>query len=280
MIERHQDYVLRGINVDAGAYADFVIPTDNDAPFALRAVLANEMPSQGNTYDAAQIFQMVIRGYDDRSYMNQNPLNYSDSGQGPGLGLPIYPQITFPSQQSILVRVIDSSGIGITNGVLVFRGTKIYRDGVVFGAQYPPGFTDLNFRYGFQFTLNQGTTMVPYELLFQPLNIQSDADFVARLTSMFLQPGGNNYDPGGTDCILRDQYGKAYSNDWVPAHLLFPTAQVRTGAGPQLVVPDAILYPEIYIQKNGQLLLDIRRTSGSETNTYNIVFHGAKIFSV
>ena len=87
----------------------------------------------------------------------------------------------------------------------------------------------------------------------------------------FATTSGDAYDPTGTDCILRDQYGKAYSNDWVPMGHVFPQY-------PQDAEPYATIYPELYIPKSQQLLLDLRRTSGTQANGLTVVLHGSKIF--
>src|SRR5208337_1408190 len=201
MIERHQDYVLRGITVAANATKRFVLQLDTDAPFALRSIATSGFPYQG--------FQFVIQGVDDRLYTAGSPSTAVDTLLNPAAFFIVYPQITYPSELQIQVLITDLSGSGITNGVMVFRGTKLYRPGTVFGPQYPPKFSELNFRYTFPFILAQNTT-----LLSQPMNVQADADFVVRMLSGFVQPRGDGYSVGGNDVILRDQYGKPYSNDW------------------------------------------------------------------
>lgn len=266
MIERHQDYVLSSITVPANGAVQYVVNLDSDAPFALRCILSSNMPTSGGQ----SLFEVVITGMDDRRYMggNGDPLNGLDSLINPGsLPFIVYPQITFPSHITIQVRVIDTSGAGITNGVLVFRGTKIYNPGTVFGPQYPQRFSELNFRYAYQEIVAKGTGAVPFQLTGQPLDIQSDADFVVRMCSAG-NIAGDSYDPANTWVILRDQYGKPYSNTWVPIELLFP----------QTNEPYPTIYPEIYLAKSTQLLLDIQRTSGTQNDTIVIVLHGSKIF--
>ena len=266
MLERHQDYVLRGINVAANQAAQFVIPLDPDAPFALRTVASSNMTAGG--------FQITITGMDDRKYVGNQPLAIADSLLNPAAFFILYPQIAFPAQITIQVSVTDLSGAGVSNGVLVFRGTKLYPEGAVFGPQYPPKFSELNFRYGYNFTVPQGTTMVPSVLAYQPLDIQSDADFVVRMASCYVQPLNDGFVIGENDVILRDQYGKAYSNDWVPTETLFPVP----GIGTAWSVPDVTIFPEIYLLRNTQLLLDIRRTGGTQANTMNFAIHGSKLF--
>jgi hypothetical protein len=79
--------------------------------------------------------------------------------------------------------------------------------------------------------------------------------------------------------ILRDQYGKPYSNDWVPTETLFPLSMGQSlGILSAWSVPDVTIFPEIYLGRNTQLLLDIRRTSGTQSNSMYFVLHGSKIF--
>lgn len=277
MIERHQDYVLRNITVPANGTVTYIIQLDTDAPFALRSVASSGMPYQG--------FQFVITGMDQRLYTAGTPATAVDSLLNPASFFIVYPQITFPTQIVIQVSVTDLSGDGISSGVLVFRGCKIYRPGTVFGPQYPAKFSELNFRYTYPFTIAQGTTESPTVLYSQPLDIQADADFVVRMLSGFVQPEGDGYTVGAQDVILRDQYGKPYSTDsgggpgWVPMETLFPVPNGDTVSVDQWTsVPDVTIYPEIYIPKSQQLLIDIRRTAGTQNDTYNLTLHGSKIF--
>ena len=271
MLERHQDYVLRNITVGANKTAQFTIRVDTNAPFALRSIASSNMPLQG--------FQLTISGFDDRKYVGGAPLAAVDSLLNPATFFIVYPQITFPAQTTIQVSVTDLSGGGISNGVLVFRGTSLYPEGAVFGPQYPPNFSELNFRYGYQFTLPKGTVSVPSVLASQALNINSDADFVVRMASSYVQPTGDGFTIGQNDVILRDQYGKAYSNDWVPTETLFPISGGQNlGITQDWSVPDVTIFPEIYLVRNTQLLLDIRRTGGTQNNTMAFVLHGSKIF--
>lgn len=268
MLERHQDYVLRNITVPANGTANFVVPLDTDAPFALRTIASSNMTPQG--------FQITITGLDDRKYVGGLPLAAVDSLLNPATFFIVYPQIPFPAQLTIQLTITDLSGGGITNGVLVFRGTKLYPEGAVFGPQYPPNFSELNFRYGYQFAIAQGTADNPSVLAYQPLDIQSDADFVVRMASCYVQPTADGFVIGENDVIVRDQYGKPYSNDWVPTETLFPVP----GVGTSWSIPDVTIFPEIYLVKNTQLLLDIRRTGGTQSNTMNFVLHGSKLFPV
>lgn len=271
MIERHQDYVLRNITVPANGRVKFVIPLDSDAPFALRCVLSSGMPLFGSSVSGFQSqFEFTITGMDDRRYMggNGDPLNGIDSLVNPAsLPFIVYPQITFPSNIAIQVTVIDTSGVGISGATLVFRGTKIYPPGTQFGPAYPQPFSELNFRYAYPLTIALGSVGTPSLLLSQPLNIQADADFVVRMCSA-ANTVGDTYDAVNTFARLRDQYGKPYSNDWVPIELLFP----------QTNEPYSTIYPEIYLKKSTQLLLDLMRTSGATNDTIQIVLHGSKIF--
>lgn len=268
MLERHQDYVLRNITVGDNATAYFTIKLDSDAPFALRSIASSNMGTE---------FQIQVIGFDDRKYTTGLPLNSVDSLLNPATFFIIYPQITFPAQITIQVQVTDLSGSGISNGVLVFRGTKLYPEGTVFGPQYPPKFAELNFRYGFEFTVPKGTTSVPSVLAAQPLDIQSDADFVMRMAACYVQPGADGYTIGQNDVILRDQYGKPFSNDWVPTETLFPVSP-SLGITSNWSVPDVTIFPEIYLARNTQLLLDIRRTGGTQNNTMDFVLHGSKVY--
>jgi hypothetical protein len=280
MIERHHDYVLRNIGITPNGQKDFVVLMDFDAPFALRTL-----------FGAASMnyFSFQLIGFDDRFYQQGtvfSNVTVDSLLNTPGSFFMFYPQITMPIQGAFRIRLKDLSGAGIDGGVLVFRGTKIYPSdtSLAFGPQYPPNFAELNFRYPFNFTIPLGTGANPTVLQHQPFNIKPDADFVFRMGASFVQPGADAYDAAGVDCVLRDQYGKPFSSDstgpsvpgWVPLHLLFPVPNNSS----RISIPDVTIYPEIYVQRNTQLLFDIRRTSGTQNTTYNIVLHGSKIFQV
>jgi hypothetical protein len=278
--------VLRNIVVGANATALFTVKLDSDAPFALRSIASSNFAAAF----ATAAYQLQLTGLDDRKYVAGLPLAAADSLLNPFGGtlegggatfFIVYPQITFPAQITIQVSVTDLSGNGIAAGVLVFRGTKLYPEGTVFGPQYPTKFSELNFRYGYSFSVPLGTTGNPSILAYQPLDIYSDADFVVRMASCYVQPNADGFAVGANDVILRDQYGKPYSNDWVPTETLFPISMgASLGIASAWSVPDVTIFPEIYLVKNSQLLLDIRRTSGAQTNTMDFVLHGSKIYQL
>ena len=281
MIERHHDYVARAITQNANTTQRYVVKIDSDAPFALRQLLQSNMNG----------FQMRIFDNDDRAYSQGMPLTIADPNLNPPtanpnqiISSPIYPQITFPPLSTITFDVLDLSGTGQSNGVIVFRGVKLFNEGRVFAPQYPAKFQGLNSRYLFKFKVPLGSGATPSVLSSQPMTIQPDADFVFRMASMsYLPTDPDTYDILGTDVMIRDQYGKAYSNDWVPMQYIFPVPQPATfgvfgGNANQSFFPAVTVYPEIYLQRNSPLLIDIRRRSGTGTVNMNFVLHGMKVF--
>jgi hypothetical protein len=272
MIERHHDYVVNNVTLASGQTQVFTILLDQDAPFALRSIVTGATLSR---------FQFLIEGPDGRRYASATKQNPQDSLLNPGTFFPVYPQITFPAYGAITLTLNDLSGGGTgPPNAIALRGVKLFQEGQVFAPQYPAKFTELMFRYKYQFTLAQGTLSNPTVLTSQPLNILNDADFVVRMGSAYVVlPSTDGWDV--IACVLRDQYGRAYSTDstgpgatpWIPAHFLFPVPGFEN-----CVWPDTTLYPEIYVPRNSQLLMDIQRSSGTASNTLQFVLHGSKIF--
>ncbi len=274
MIERHHDYVIGSITQAAGTTQRYEIQVDSDAPFAMRQLLQARMNG----------FQLTIIDSDDRRYSQGMSQQIFDPNLNVGgnrmVSSPLYPQITYPPYSTISFDLTDLSGLGQSSGFLVFRGVKLYEEGRVLSPKYPPRFQGLNFRYVFKFTVNQGTVPTPGVLLAQPMGIQPDADFAFRMASMsYLPTDADAFDLAGVDCIIRDQYGKAFSNSWVPMQYIFPPGCVAPGSPTnRLWWPDVTVYPEIYLCKNTPLLIDIRRTTGTAPVHMNLCMHGMKVF--
>jgi hypothetical protein len=86
--------------------------------------------------------------------------------------------------------------------------------------------------------------------------------------------------PDGMSIILRDYNGMPYMNDWVDVNVLFGTSGTAiplllgTGAG-----RPGIIYPEIYLPENRQLLIDVQQSAtGTAGADLLINFIGAKVF--
>lgn len=71
----------------------------------------------------------------------------------------------------------------------------------------------------------------------------------------------------GLGIILRDTYGKAYMDDYVPLELLFGFDNSQT---------PGLIYPEIYIPKSQQLFMDI--SASGTTGNITLTFKGMKVF--
>ena len=89
--------------------------------------------------------------------------------------------------------------------------------------------------------------------------------------------------------VLRDYNGMPYMNDWVDINILFgmggflaaypvgpsPTFVAPFGTGPGL---PGLIYPEIYLPANHQLLIDCQQSAAGAANQLLVNFIGAKIF--
>jgi hypothetical protein len=71
----------------------------------------------------------------------------------------------------------------------------------------------------------------------------------------------------GLSIILRDTWGKAYMNDYVPLELIFGFDNSQT---------PGIVYPEIYIPRLQQLFMDI--APSTTVGNLTLTFKGMKVY--
>jgi hypothetical protein len=213
---------------------------------------------------------------------------------------PIQPGILFPAG-SILTLNLRYTGTGglstaLTNLSFYFRGYKLYPKGTVAPYTYPTKFATQTFSYPVP-VIGLGVSETRRGQIF---TCKPDADFVLR-AGQWIGPNGAVNGVSGrslteVSMILRDANKLPYSNDFVPLDVLFGSG--GTGAAVD-ILPSAItgviintngtgpgspglIYPEIYLPQNHQLIYDIQRadgTSGSNTSedfTFNFI--GSKVF--
>ena len=121
MIERHQDYQLTIPTLPVGGLMGVTLQLDSDAPFALRLTKTRNMPATG--------------------YRFRNPRGiYIDSTYETDLGLRgtvRYPQMVYGANGNLVVDVPNNTGAPVSNVKILFRGSKLYRDGQIEAPTYP-----------------------------------------------------------------------------------------------------------------------------------------------
>jgi hypothetical protein len=293
MIERHQDYQLSLPTVPAGGLFQVPLQLDTDAPFALRRVKSRNLGISGFRFRTAR----------DQYQSPGFRTDLIDDGTGnlsPSQGVRIYPELTYPVNGTIVVDVANNTGQALQNVRILFRGSKLFRDGQIPAPTYPPKLSTLPFTYQV-IAQNLGVTgnsqAVPglncAVLADNLLNIRSDADFACRYLcadpfAMAVDGGPNPPPQSFTEAyvMLRDESRKAYSNE--PIHIcdLFTqgapsTAGAFTNNLPNRFFP-GLLTPEIYLEKEGTLYFDLFRDDSALANQFPVSiyfrFQGAKVF--
>lgn len=280
MIERHHDQILVIPSIPAGGEVRNVpLAIDTDAPFLVRGRGLRVTPPVSRSQ--VQVRELRFR-YTNQAgaYLAQQPIQtQQDFGQAFGQGgnyRPVYPQQPYPPGGTILVDVINDSGADVTNLQCIFRGVKLFRDGALPAPTYPPKCRALDFTY----QTGKGTSQDPAlilattsQLIQQPFNVRSDADFALRAAQagLWTYDGSGTYSPiGYTELYVQlfDGNLKPYSN--VPIHIdyLFGAAQ-GTGQGTYDFElgnsAPGLFVPEIYLPKNSVLFYNLIRNDAAYT---------------
>ena len=207
---------------------------------------------------------------------------------------PVYPNLIYQPRSTITIDIqrIDGTTENL-NSVLVFIGTNLYEEGRIWSPSYPKNYRSIPY-FGYN-VLCSGSLLQSGPVRDVPLNVQPDADFVWQGTVHTDTPNpgdGSGIASGqGIDGNLinlgvriKDWSGKYYSNaevtkansavaGYVPAALL---AGFNNGQLPGLV------YPEIYVPKNGTLSFDFAMLDGT-LNPNNqspiLTLKGQKVYS-
>ena len=296
--ERHYDYVIgpnqdsRLASVAAGTIIDKIkLQTDGDAPFELRsrAVRCAYDASLTQTPLIGLTSQWTGPTRDYRSSFLLESLQMAYYGQG-GTPKPIVPGIRYPANSIIEIDIWHRGTTTITNLTFYFRGVKLYDWGAVPGPTYPPVFKR---GQTFSYPINVASLGVSETRLTNLFTCKQDADFVFRAGQ-----GPTLFTSGGRTLAeifitLKDADKNPYSNDFVHFDILFGSgaapATIPVGATPSYISPfgtgpaqPGLVYPEIYIPKNQQLIYDLQRADGSggsnQSETFNFNLIGMKVF--
>ena len=298
--ERHHDYVLgpnqdaRLASVAAGAVIEKVkLTLDPDAPFELRGRAVRQK------YDAS-LTQAGLAGlatqwcgpaqdYRMRTFIPER-LQMANYGQAGNPG-PVFPQIVYPANGVIQIDVYNAGASAITNLTFYWRGVKLFPWGAVPGYTYPSRMAALSFCYPLLVNDLGVSENRPNQLF----TVKQDADFVIRggqATAPFSLAGGTRI-LAEVGITLRDFNKKPYSNDFVPLDIMFGAGSwpdtIPLGPTPSFVSPfgtgpsqPGLLYPEIYVPMNHQLVYDLQRTDGAgaanQAEDLYINLIGSKVF--
>lgn len=285
--ERFQVYVM-GPNQDerlATVAAGQVIPKINltidlEAPFVLRrralgpvstALASLKTRWTGPTQDYRQGDLMILESL-QQPFFGQN-----------GSPSPVSPEITYPPGGTLSLDLVNTGAGALTDVTFYWIGVNLYPWGVLPAPSYPSEFRGSNFAQSF---LSPALTAPDVQLRL-PFKCKPDGDFVIR-GGQAIQAGVLTgcppvLKPGilaateALSIVLRDYNGMPYMNDWVPIDILFGTSlNFDFGTGPG---HPGIIYPEIYLPENRQLLIDVQQTAAGTAGAALLInFIGAKVF--
>lgn len=271
MVERHQDYQLTIPTLPAGGLQGVTLQLDSDAPFALRLTKTRNMPATG--------------------YRFRNPRGvYVDSTYESELskrGTVRYPQMVYGANGNMAVDVPNNTGAPITNVRILFRGSKLYKDGAIPAPTYPATCSVLPWVYPVVLT----NIPVQSNGLFDNVQFQiaSDSDFALRyaFADAFRAFGQGQVwtgQPTYNECYvtLRDADHKAYSNEPIHIDDLFGSINTPVvDSAPASLFP-GLFTPEIYVPRSGCLYFDVTRldaaTPGAVPCDIHFRFGGVKVF--
>jgi hypothetical protein len=190
----------------------------------------------------------------------------------------VSPDITYPPNGTITLDLQNTGVNPIANLTFYWIGVSLYPWGALSAAStYPSEFRGETFAQPF-IVQNLAAPSIPRLNL--PFTAKSDGDLVIR-GGQAGQVGiaGNPGVLGPTTAmsvVIRDYNGMPYMNDWVDINILFGMAGVAFGTGPGHM---GIIYPEIYLPAQRQLLIDVQQSAAGLAGVdLWLNFIGAKVF--
>lgn len=284
MVERHQDYQISFPTIPPGGLQNLSIPLDSDAPFLARLVRSRGL------FPGRFMFQNARRQWQSNTF--RTDLVAPQVAASPAVftasrGMPVSPQMIYPASSQIVIDVSNPTSTPITGAKLLFRGSKLYRDGAVRSFAYPPVFDPLSY----VFTKVVQNVAPVQQLTNLQFEMQSNYDFVymAGVCDPFDIANPSPTYPAGCFSelyvMLKDEARQPYSNEPIHVNDLFgqglPTSTPIFSAGTttQSNLDDAVVQypglvtPAIYLPRNTSMYLDVfRNDAGMGFTNVNLHF--------
>src|SRR5262245_12721149 len=125
MIQRHQDYQLTIPSVPVGGIAEIPLQLDSDAMFSLRSIRTRNLGPSGFRFQ-----------YADRRWQSTDlrtdwiqPTAAGETARPQRGGLPLHPELIYPTSSQIVCQVGNSTNAPLTNVKILFRGSKWFTGG-------------------------------------------------------------------------------------------------------------------------------------------------------
>jgi hypothetical protein len=279
VIERHQDYITPLVTVPPGGVLQVPLQLDTDAPFALRLVRSRGIGLNGWRFtNPRQAYQSNYLRTDWIVPVQPDTIAY------PSRGSVIYPEMVYAPGSTILYDIGNATDSPIT-GQLLFRGSKLYKDGSLWVPTYPERMSPFPAIYQVVVP-SVGLTST---ILNNQLQIKNDADFVfmcGACDPFTLTPdaSADAFQFSNVYVQLRDEQKKAYSNAPIHVNDLFGQGlpvpfQTGSNDDDQVLFTPGLMTPEIYLPARHNFYFDVYRsdTSGASVDLY-FRFIGLKVF--
>lgn len=297
IVLRHHDYQLTLPSIPPEGLVGVPLRLDSDAPFILQRVKARAPGVASGAFPWR--FQNRKNQEQSNRLRTETPEPYAAFDPG----------LEYPINSAIICDIGNETGETITNGRLIFRGSKIFRDGAITAPTYPPRFSSLPDI--FQVLVSNvvgGTSTGPMASfgigrIENQLRITSKSDFALRYGvcdafTLGVEGGPVNTGagipsfsyPGATFTDvwvwLKDQQLRPYSNEPIHVDDLFGRGfgpgfgVVDTGAVVPVNFQPGTFQPEIYIQRDHSLYFDVYRSDPASDPSVNLYFRfcGAQVF--
>lgn len=305
MVERHFDYMFVVPSIPSGGYIEGVpFQLDGDAPFSCRGLGLRITPPVDSREQTNLLSTRINWTNRTGAYLAQDAVPSIQFfagawGQG-GRFRPVRPQQPYPPNGVIRVDLFNDSGQDLTNVQFMFRGTKLYADGIVSSYTYPQNVVRTQ---DFTYQSGKDTNQDPAIILptvgdsgRRVLQINGDADFVLRggLAGLWTSSGnGGQFSTTGYTEVyaqISDNRQMPYSN--VPIHVdwLFGgnLGSMSVNYTPGLSGPAApgLFVPEIYLPRNQTMYYQLTRNDAAYTGVVDnlpvrmsIAWVGTKVYA-
>ncbi len=285
---RHHDYQLTLPSIPAGGLLGVPLKLDSDAPFILQRIKARAPGVPSGAFPWR--FQNRRNQWQSSQLRTEAPEPYSI----------LDPNLEYPINGTIICDIGNTTGETITNGRLLFRGSKLFTDGAITAPTYPPRFSDLPYHFQVSVLNVVGGTVTGPMASFgvgrieNQLRITSKADLALRYAvcdpfTLGVEGGPVNTGapipsisyPGAnfTDVwvLLKDQQLRPYSNEPIHVDDLFGR-QFGANVVPVNFQPGTF-QPEIYLQRDHSLYFDVYRSDPASMGSVNLLFRfgGAQV---
>lgn len=197
-------------------------------------------------------------------------VNTGGAAGGFPLYTPIFPQVRYPASGLFKYDLQDLGGAGDQNVYPLLVGVERYPDGALPRPALPANYIELADP---GIVVTQTISAVGQQVLSVPVRCKTGDCFAIRSFSWrFLE---SSSEPNTLAVVLNDEYGRAFSNSWVPMRLMF--------SGPtEAAVPfKATPFPQLVIPANGAFTIDFwNRADGAGPFTVELTFGGVRCVAV